>query len=98
MDIPDWFIWIAFGLFVLQVLALVPVIRRMRGADPAVRSEARLDLLETAGTLLFSVGLAGSLLVAELWSLLALVGLVLIAVVYVLKGIRLLRARRRPMA
>ncbi|MEU6977800.1 MULTISPECIES: hypothetical protein [unclassified Streptomyces] len=93
MDIPNWLAWIALGVALLQVLALVPTVRRTRGPDPAVRSKARLDLLETVGTLLLLGSLLLSLMVAESWSWLGLAGLVLMAGVYAVKGIRLLRAR-----
>ncbi|MCT4356285.1 hypothetical protein M5362_24450 [Streptomyces sp. Je 1-79] len=96
MDIPDWFVWIALGLAVLQALALVPVIRRLRGPDPAVRSKARLDLLDTVGSMLFLIGLLLSLVVAESWFWLSLAGFALVTAVYAVKGVHLLRARRRP--
>ncbi|MER5893308.1 hypothetical protein [Streptomyces sp. NPDC001876] len=98
MDIPDWFVWIALVLAILQALALVPIIRRLREPDSAVRSKARLDLLETVGSLLLFGGLLLSLLVAESWFWLTLVGFALMAVVYAVKGVHLLRARRRPTA
>lgn len=98
MDIPDWSVWIALGLAVLQALALVPVIRRMGGPDPAARSEARLGLLETIGTLLLLGGLLLGLAVTEYWFWLALAGFALMTAVYAAKGLRLLRARRRPTA
>ncbi|MDV5143113.1 hypothetical protein R1T08_01955 [Streptomyces sp. SBC-4] len=92
-----WFVWIALGLFVLQALGLVPVIRRMDGADPVVRFEARLDLLETVGSLLLLGGVVLILAVAESLFWFGLVGFALMAVVYAVKGVRLLRAclRRR---
>ncbi|WP_225801888.1 hypothetical protein [Streptomyces sp. NK15101] len=96
MDIPDRFVWIALGLAVLQALALVPVVRRLRGADPAVRSKARLDLLDTVGGMLFLSGLLLSLVVAESWFWLSLAGFVLVAAVHAVKGVHLLRARRHP--
>ncbi|MFV6030489.1 hypothetical protein [Streptomyces sp. NPDC056264] len=94
MDIPDWFVWIFLGLIVLQALGLVPAVRRMRGTDPA----APADLLDIVGALLASGGLLLSLVVAESWFRLAVVGFALIAAAYALKGVRLLRARRRPAA
>jgi hypothetical protein len=96
VDIPDWFVWIALGLAVLQALALVPVIRRLRGPDHAVRSKARLDLMETVGSLLLFSGLLLSFVVAEYWFWLALAGFALMTAVYAVKGVHLLRARRRP--
>lgn len=99
MDTPDWFVWIALGLVVLQALGLVSVIRRMRGADPAGRFEARLDLLETVGSLLLLGGLVLILGVAESWFWLGLAGFALLTAVYAVKGFRLLGARlRRPRA
>lgn len=98
MDIPDWFVWIFLGLIVLQALGLVPAVRRMRGTDPAARSAAPADLLDIVGALLTSGGLLLSLVVAESWFRLAAIGLALIAAAYALKGVRLLRARRRPAA
>ncbi|WP_318212195.1 MULTISPECIES: hypothetical protein [unclassified Streptomyces] len=99
VDIPDWFVWIALGLFVLQALGLVPVVRRMREADPTVRSKARLDLLDTVGALLMVSSLMLSLVVAESWVWLGLTGFAVIVAVYAVKGVRLLRTRRhRPTA
>ncbi|MFJ4343347.1 hypothetical protein [Streptomyces sp. NPDC088915] len=94
MDIPDWFVWVALGLIVLQLLGLVPVIRRMREPDPAVRSKARLDLLETIGALLSFGGVLLSFTVTESWWWLLLVGFALMTAAYAVKGVRLLRARR----
>ncbi|MFY0511031.1 hypothetical protein ACOMD4_11630 [Streptomyces anulatus] len=54
MDIPNWLLWPALGAWLLQALALVPGIRRLRGPDPAVRIKARLD---SAGCLLVITGL-----------------------------------------
>ncbi|MEV1069196.1 hypothetical protein [Streptomyces sp. NPDC050263] len=96
MDIPDWFVWIPIGLAVLQALALVPIIRRLRGLDSTVRLKARLDLLDAVGNLLLIGGLLLSLVVAESWFWLAFVGFALMAAVYAAKGVYLLRARRRP--
>ncbi|MFD9244715.1 hypothetical protein ACFV0D_22835 [Streptomyces sp. NPDC059556] len=98
MDIPDWFVWIFLGIIVLQALGLVPAVRRMRATDPAARSAAPAVLLDTVGAVLASAGLLLSVVVAESWFRLAVVGLVLIAAAYTLKGVRLLRARRGPAA
>ncbi|MFB7235517.1 hypothetical protein ACFCXK_12145 [Streptomyces sp. NPDC056269] len=98
MDIPDWFVWIFLGIIVLQALGLVPAVRRLRGTDPAARAAAPADLLDIVGALLASVGLLLSLVVAESWFRLAVVGLALIVAAYALKGLRLLRARRGPAA
>ncbi|MEU3074400.1 hypothetical protein [Streptomyces laurentii] len=97
MDIPDWFVWTAFGLTIFQALALVPLVRRLRGPDPAQRSKARFDLLEAIGGLLILGSLLLALVLADSWGWLTFVGFALMATVYATKGIRLLRARRRPM-
>ncbi|MFE0452440.1 hypothetical protein ACFW2D_14305 [Streptomyces sp. NPDC058914] len=91
---PEWFVWIPLGLAVLQALAVVPVIRRLRGVDSAGRFKARLDLLDAVGNLLLLGGLLLSLLVAESWFWLAFAGFALMAAVYAVKGVYLLRARR----
>ncbi|MEU7281123.1 hypothetical protein AB0A69_20405 [Streptomyces sp. NPDC045431] len=96
MDIPDWLLWTLVGLAVLQALALVPIVRRMGGTDPAVRSTARFDLLETVGSLLLFGGLLLSAVVTESWFWLVPVGFVLVTAVYAVKGVHKLRARRRP--
>ncbi|MCD2462174.1 hypothetical protein MBT42_01210 [Streptomyces sp. MBT42] len=98
MDIPDWFVWIFLGIIVLQALGLVPAVRRLRGTDPAARAAAPADLLDIVGALLASGGLLLSLVVAESWFRLAVVGLALIVAAYAFKGVRLLRARRGPAA
>ncbi|MFI8423498.1 hypothetical protein [Streptomyces sp. NPDC085479] len=97
MDLPVWSVWIVSGMAVLQALALVPVLRRSRGPDPLLRSKARIDLLETAGSLVALTGFLLTFVVAEFWSVLALVGFALMSAAYVMKGLRLLRVhRRRP--
>ncbi|MFD5574744.1 hypothetical protein [Streptomyces cadmiisoli] len=96
MEIPDWFVWITLGLAALQALALIPVIRRLRERDSAVRSQAGLDLLDTVASLLLLGGLLLSVAVAASWFWLALAGFVLMTAVYAVKGVYLLRARRRP--
>ncbi|MFF0435492.1 hypothetical protein ACFYU9_25130 [Streptomyces sp. NPDC004327] len=98
MGIPDWLVWITFGLAALQALGLVPAIRRLREPDLAVRSKARLDLLETVSTLLLVGGLLLSFTLADSWFWLTAVGFALMTAVYVAKGVRLLRARRHPAA
>ena len=97
-DIPDWFVWIFLGLAVLQVFALVPIIRRLRGHDSAARFKARLDLLETVGGLLLFVGSPLSLVLAGPWIWIAVPGFVLMSVGYAVKGVHRLRVRRRPTA
>ncbi|MFE5488084.1 hypothetical protein [Streptomyces sp. NPDC056527] len=86
------------GGAVFQALALVSVVRRLRGSDSAVRSEARLDLLDTVGGTLTLGGLLLSLVVAESWFRLTPPGFGLVAAVHAVKGVRLLRAHRRPTA
>ncbi|MFE7753024.1 hypothetical protein [Streptomyces sp. NPDC057428] len=98
MDPPDWFVWIFLALTLLQVLGLVPITRRLRGSDSVLRSKARLDLLETIGSLLLFGGVMLSLMVAAPWFWLFLAGFVLMGAVYAVKGLQLLRARRRPAA
>ncbi|MFE8016305.1 hypothetical protein ACFU3O_26630 [Streptomyces antibioticus] len=98
MDIPGWFVWFALGLAVLQALNLVPVIRRLRESDSAVRFEARLDLLDVVASLLLFGGLVLSLAVGESWFWLTFAGFVLMAAVYAVKAVRWLRARQRHTA
>ncbi|MEV5491795.1 hypothetical protein AB0L47_28100 [Streptomyces bobili] len=98
MDIPGWFVWIALALVLLQVLGLVPVIRRLRASDAVLRGKARLDLLDVVGSLLLFGGLMLSLLVAESWFWLALPGIALMTAAYAVKGVHRLRARRHPTA
>ncbi|MGW2209289.1 hypothetical protein [Streptomyces sp. NPDC001781] len=98
MDIRGGFVWIALGLTVLQALGLAPVIRRLRGSDSAVRSKARLDLMDVIGSLLLLGGVLLSLAVAESWFWLTFAGFALMTTVYVAKGVHWLRARRRPTA
>ncbi|MFG2885441.1 hypothetical protein ACGFYV_24655 [Streptomyces sp. NPDC048297] len=98
MDIPDWSVWIALSLTVLQALGLVPAIRRLRGSDSSVRFKARLDLMDGIGSLLLFGGLLLSLAAAESWIWLTFAGFALMAVVYAAKGVHWLRARRRSTA
>ncbi|MGW1722276.1 hypothetical protein ACWCQK_04955 [Streptomyces sp. NPDC002306] len=98
MGIFDWFDWIFLGLVALQVLGLVPIIRRLRGLDPAVRFTARLDLLDAVGWLLAVGGFLLSSVAADSWLWLSLAGLALMGVGYAVKGVQLLRARHRSAA
>ncbi|MFJ9107865.1 hypothetical protein [Streptomyces sp. NPDC102283] len=98
MDIPDWFLWAALGFSVLQAAALVRIVRRLRGPDRAVRSMARLELLDAVSTVMLMTGLVLSLSVAVSWFWLSLAGFALMAAVYAVKGLDLLRARRRSAA
>ncbi|MFE9846968.1 hypothetical protein [Streptomyces goshikiensis] len=95
MDIPDWFKWIFLGLAFLQVLGLVSVIRRLRELDPVVRAKARFDLLDSIGSILFLAGAYLSLAASESWFWLGLAGFALVSAGYAVKGVHLLRARRR---
>ncbi|MEK9523553.1 hypothetical protein ACIOMM_34995 [Streptomyces sp. NPDC087908] len=89
MDIPVAFRWVLAALLLLQLVALVPAVRRMRRPDPAVRTEARLDLLDAVSSLTLLAGLAldqGALM---------LVGAVLLGSVIAVKGFRALRVQRQ---
>ncbi len=94
VDIPDWAVWIVLGLAILQALSLVPIVRRLRGPNSVVRSEARLELLDVVASLLLMSGLMLNLTESESWFWLAVTGFVLMTAVYAVKGIRWLRARR----
>lgn len=59
---------------------------------------ARLELLDAVSTLMFMTGLVLSLAVAASWVWLLLAGFVLMIAVYAVKGLALLRARRRTVA
>ncbi|WP_435970123.1 hypothetical protein [Streptomyces sp. Qhu_M48] len=89
MDIPVAFRWAIVALAVLQLTALVPVVRRMRRPDPAVRTDARLDLFDVIAslTLLAGVGLENAPLL--------LVGFALLGAVITVKGFRALRRHQR---
>ncbi|MER6558246.1 hypothetical protein ABT300_10895 [Streptomyces sp. NPDC001027] len=96
MGIPGWFHWIFLVVFFWQVIALFPVIHRLREANSALRCKARLDLLETVGSLLLFGGMLLSFLVGESWIWLGLAGFPLLTAVYAVKGVHWLRARRHP--
>lgn len=98
MDIPNWLLWPALGAALLQALALVPGIRRLRGPDPAARTKARLDLLDSVANLLLLTGLLLTMTAGDSWFWLALTGLALLPLAWAAKGLRLLRARRRTPA
>jgi hypothetical protein len=95
VDIPHWSLLLVAGPAVLHALGLVPVVRRLSGLDPAVRFKARLDLLDSVGNLLLLGGLVLGLVVAESWFRLGFAGFALMATVHAVKGVHLLRARRR---
>ncbi|MFB7359414.1 hypothetical protein [Streptomyces gardneri] len=63
-----------------------------------MRAEARLDLLETLGSLLFFGRMVLVLWVAESWFWPGRAGFALMTAVYAVKGFQLLRARCRPAA
>ncbi|MCX5280936.1 hypothetical protein [Streptomyces sp. NBC_00198] len=94
--LPHWWVWIMLGLAALQAIGLVPISGRLRASDPAVRSEARLDLLDAVGALLSFGGFGLTLVGSASWFWLGLVGFALMTAGYAVKGVRLLRARRRP--
>ncbi|MFE0703177.1 hypothetical protein [Streptomyces sp. NPDC058872] len=94
METPGWFLPLTFGLLFLQILGLVPVIRRMRGSDPTTRTRGRLDLLDAVGSLLFISGVMLSLAVAEPLFWLVPAGVLLLAVCYAVKCAHWLRDRR----
>ncbi|MFJ8870426.1 hypothetical protein ACIRD6_32330 [Streptomyces sp. NPDC102473] len=98
MDIPDWFKWIFLGLAFLHVIGLFPVIHRLRELDPVVRAKARFDLVDSIGTILFLCGAYLSVEASESWLWLALAGFAIMGAGYAVKGVHLLRARRRPTA
>ncbi|MFI9019678.1 hypothetical protein ACIGZI_37300 [Streptomyces griseus] len=98
MDIPNWLLWPALGAALLQALALVPGIRRLRGPDPAARNKARLDLLDSVANLILLTGLLLYMTAGDPWLWLSLTGITLLTLVYAAKGLRLLRARRRTAA
>lgn len=98
VDIPNWLLWPALGAALLQALAFIPGIRRLRGPDPATRTKARLDLLDSVANLLLLTGLLLTMTAGEPWLWLSLTGLALLPLVYAAKGLRLLRARRRTAA
>lgn len=89
VDIPVAFRWVLLALAVLQLLSLIPILRRMRRAEPARRTEARLDLLDAASGFTLMAGLAlGN-------SAVMLCGLVLMGSAIAAKGARTLRECRR---
>lgn len=99
VNILGWLVRIALGLAALmQLLALAPAIRRLRGSESATRSKARLDLLEIVGSLLLFSGLLLRPVVTGFWYWLALAGFALMTPVYAVKGVHWLRTRRRPTA
>ncbi|MET7745925.1 hypothetical protein [Streptomyces sp. NPDC005385] len=96
VDIPAWAVWVMIGLAALQAIALVPITGRLRRPDPAVRSEARLDLLDAVGSLLFFGGMVLGVAVSPSWFWVGFAGFALMTAGYAVKGVRWLRGRRRP--
>ncbi|MFF1417997.1 hypothetical protein [Streptomyces sp. NPDC058280] len=89
MDIPVAFRWLLLALAVLQLLSLIPVLRRMRQPEPGARTEARLDLLDAASCLALLVGISlGN-------NAVMLGGFIFMGSVIVVRGVRSLRARRQ---
>ncbi|MFJ2738857.1 hypothetical protein ACIO3O_04240 [Streptomyces sp. NPDC087440] len=89
VDLPVALRWLFAALALLQLLAVVAVLRRMRHLpDPTARAVARWDHLEAVGFLAVPVGLLlGS-------GVLGLGGFVLACVAGSVKGVRFLRGRR----
>ncbi|MEH0470188.1 hypothetical protein QA943_15210 [Streptomyces sp. B21-097] len=98
MGIPGWFVWIFLVPFLWQVLGFFAVIHRIREADSALRSKARLDLLEVVGSLLLLGGGLLGFVVGESWFWLGLAGFPLLTGFYAAKGVHWFRARRHPTA
>lgn len=94
VGIPGWSVWIFLFLFSWQVLVFFVVLHRLREADSDLRGEARLDLLDTVGSLLLLGGGLLGLVAGESWFWLSLAGFPLMTAVYVVKGVHWLRARR----
>ncbi|MET9436482.1 hypothetical protein [Streptomyces sp. NPDC006551] len=89
MDIPVAVRWVLLALAVLQLLSLISILRRMRQPDAGLRAEARLDLLDAAGSVALLTGIVlGNTMVV-------LCGLTVMGSVIAVKGIRSLRARRQ---
>ncbi|MFG2767671.1 hypothetical protein [Streptomyces rubiginosohelvolus] len=95
MEILDWFFWPAFAAVLLEAFAVIRGIRRLRGADPAVRTTARLNFFDRGASFIVITGLLLGMTAGESWLPLSFIGFTLLLLVYVAKGLRLLRARRR---
>ncbi|MFF5637195.1 hypothetical protein [Streptomyces sp. NPDC012825] len=89
MDVPVVFRWLVAALALLQLLTLVPVLRRLRDPAPERRTEARLRLLDAAGNLAVLVGIAFGEFV------LVLCGLACVGAAYAVKGLLWYRTRAR---
>ncbi|MFC8174251.1 hypothetical protein ACFUJ0_25400 [Streptomyces sp. NPDC057242] len=89
MDVPDVFRWVFAGLATLQLITLIPVLRRLRNPEPGVRTEARLSLLDALSSTVAFAGIAfgnGTLL---------LCGVACLGAVYAARGIRWYRTREQ---
>ncbi len=94
VDILDWLLWPALAAALLEAFAVIRGIRRLREAGPAVRTRARLGLLDSVASLLIVTGLLLGMKVEEPWLWLSFTGFTLLTLVYAVKGLRLRRARR----
>ncbi|MFE5596714.1 hypothetical protein [Streptomyces sp. NPDC056549] len=88
MDIPAAFRWVLIALAVLQFLSVVSVLRRMRAPETERRVDARIDLLDSVSGFLLLAGLGFDHLTT------GVVGLALMGLALVMKGIRFLQSRR----
>ncbi|WP_053642691.1 MULTISPECIES: hypothetical protein [unclassified Streptomyces] len=89
MDVPVAFRWVFAALAALQLIALIPVLRRLRAPGPGTRTEARFTLLDAACSLTAFAGIAFGNLA------LMLCGLTALGLLYAVKGIRWYRTRER---
>ncbi|MFF5760919.1 hypothetical protein ACWD5B_24095 [Streptomyces tanashiensis] len=88
MEIPTAFRWVLLALAVLQLVSLLTVLRRLRAAEPAQRVDARIDVLDSVSGFLLLAGLGFAHLPV------GVVGLALMGLAILLKGVRFLQARR----
>ncbi|MEU4106173.1 hypothetical protein [Streptomyces tanashiensis] len=88
MEIPTAFRWVLLALAVLQLVSLLTVLRRLRAAEPAQRVDARIDVLDSVSGFLLLAGLGFAHLPV------GFVGLALMGLAILLKGVRFLQARR----
>ncbi|WP_449473591.1 hypothetical protein [Streptomyces tanashiensis] len=88
MEIPTAFRWVLLALAVLQLVSLLTVLRRLRAAEPAQRVDARIDVLDSVSGFLLLAGLGFAHLPV------GVVGLALMGLAILLKGVPFLQARR----
>ncbi len=89
VDIPLAFRWVFVALVVLQLAALVPVLRRLRDPAPERRTGAGLDLLDAVGGVTALAGFTfGDFAVT-------LAGVACVGAALTAKGILRYRARER---